>query len=550
MLRGKKNKPDTGSTVSKPAAATVQPKLSVGAVNDPLETEADAVANKVMSMPETKIVQRKCDHCEEEEKLQRKPLASFVQRKESSSGMIASSEVSNTINTLKGSGTNMDPHTQSFMENRFGSDFSDVKIHTGNEAIQMNRELNAKAFTTGSDIYFNEGRYQPGTSDGKQLLAHELTHTIQQENTQSKKSIQKKNDSDCPAKYSKASNFKDLVKLVAEAEKELISCGYTTIEERVHIIRGLYYGTTWSMDYDVEKSPVRNLAFNVPYTGSTEPDDPRKCLDCSLIDALKKSAEVTDGKRSFDFGHAIIGMDARRSVVARNINIPTQGGTGLDIVTWLGDLGGGAGMLSIRRMTDPTRRVKTVFTGSDFGGAVNLEGDIGGFLLARDTTSSSISNLDFTGKTYLWETLDNYLDPAAKGSDWNNRCQLFLAMLGGTFTGTTLTNRSTLETSLAGKIRDFGLWYMINRLRQTGTFSKKTATDASKHLVGASSEVTKVFLDIMTSCATGAITTLKPVSDPAPTAPGNALSEVEGFFSTKEKAEDLYDSAKKWWDKL
>jgi Domain of unknown function (DUF4157) len=159
-------------------------------VNDPLEHEADAMADKVMRMQEVPSVaatgaggiQRKCDGCaeEEEEKVQRKPLASFIQRKESSAGTVASDAVSNQINTSKGSGSNMDSHIQSFMQSRFGADFGDVKIHTGGEAIQMNRELNAKAFTVGNDIYFNEGQYNPGSGEGKHLLAHELTHTIQQ----------------------------------------------------------------------------------------------------------------------------------------------------------------------------------------------------------------------------------------------------------------------------------------------------------------------------------------------------------------------------------
>lgn len=66
------------------------------------------------------------------------------------------------------------------MESRFGTDFSDVKIHTGSEAVQMSSELNAQAFAVGNDIYFNEGKYNPNSDSGKHLLAHELTHTVQQ----------------------------------------------------------------------------------------------------------------------------------------------------------------------------------------------------------------------------------------------------------------------------------------------------------------------------------------------------------------------------------
>ncbi len=157
-----------------------QAKLTVGSANDPLEHEADAVADRVMRMPEQSFVQRKCASCEEEDKVQRKSLTSFIQKTGIQGGFAASDAISNKINASKGGGSSMDSHTQSFMQNRFGADFSDVKIHTGGDAIQMNRDLNAKAFTVGNDIYFNEGRYSPNSDSGKHLLAHELTHTVQQ----------------------------------------------------------------------------------------------------------------------------------------------------------------------------------------------------------------------------------------------------------------------------------------------------------------------------------------------------------------------------------
>ncbi len=70
------------------------------------------------------------------------------------------------------------------MERRFGVDFRGVRVHTDSNAVQMNKELNAQAFTYGRDIYFGAGRYNPGTSTGKRLLAHELTHVVQQNKTQ------------------------------------------------------------------------------------------------------------------------------------------------------------------------------------------------------------------------------------------------------------------------------------------------------------------------------------------------------------------------------
>jgi len=66
------------------------------------------------------------------------------------------------------------------MEPRFGTDFSSVRIHSGGDAVSMNKELHAQAFAHGSDIYFNAGKYNPTSNEGKRLLAHELTHVVQQ----------------------------------------------------------------------------------------------------------------------------------------------------------------------------------------------------------------------------------------------------------------------------------------------------------------------------------------------------------------------------------
>lgn len=164
----------------------IQTKLTVGAPDDPFEKEADAVAEKVMRMPQDNFVQRKCHHCDEEEKkqLQRKPVfSSFLQTHSNSNGTpVVGNAVSSKIESSRGRGTNMDASTLSFMSSRFGAGFESVRIHTDSEAVQMNRELNAHAFTVGNDIYFNEGQYQPGSDTGKNLLAHELTHTLQQAN--------------------------------------------------------------------------------------------------------------------------------------------------------------------------------------------------------------------------------------------------------------------------------------------------------------------------------------------------------------------------------
>jgi len=172
----------------------IQLKLSVGAANDPLEYEADAMADKVMRMPGTSLVQRKasCASDYDDEHVHLKPLVNqitpFIQAKGDGSGVVSGS-VSNKIKSSIGGGSTMDTGTRSFMENRFGTDFGDVKIHNNAESEQLNRSLNAKAFTVSNNIYFNGGQYQPETDSGKHLLAHELTHVVQQSSSVQKQAL-------------------------------------------------------------------------------------------------------------------------------------------------------------------------------------------------------------------------------------------------------------------------------------------------------------------------------------------------------------------------
>lgn len=101
--------------------------------------------------------------------------------------------ISDQLKESKGSGSQMNPILSQEMSDKFGADFSDVRIHTNSRAVQMNNELGAKAFAHGQDIYFNEGRYKPESSEGKHLLAHELTH-VQQQSGLTGQVIQKKPD--------------------------------------------------------------------------------------------------------------------------------------------------------------------------------------------------------------------------------------------------------------------------------------------------------------------------------------------------------------------
>ncbi|HBB30832.1 MAG TPA: hypothetical protein DDZ80_21870 [Cyanobacteria bacterium UBA8803] len=174
------------------AASGIQTKLTVGAPGDPYEQEADRVAAQVMSMSDsspqvqrfeqeenpvqmwslvqsiTPLVQR-----QEDESVQ---MRSQLQRAFEPGGNEASLDLESRLNASKGRGSSLAPSVRAFMEPRFGADFSAVRVHTGAEAVQMNRELGAQAFTHGSDVYFGALK-SPGNNE---LTAHELTHVVQQ----------------------------------------------------------------------------------------------------------------------------------------------------------------------------------------------------------------------------------------------------------------------------------------------------------------------------------------------------------------------------------
>lgn len=157
-----------------PGRKVIQPKLSVNTPGDRYELEADAIAEKVMRMKDDN------PQAGESQELVASPL---IQAKGDADNSV-SPVIYDKIKASQGSGTTLDSNTQSFMSSRFGFDFSNVKIHTDNEAAWLNQEINARAFTLGNDIFFNAGQYGSGSESGKQLLAHELVHTLQQGNNE------------------------------------------------------------------------------------------------------------------------------------------------------------------------------------------------------------------------------------------------------------------------------------------------------------------------------------------------------------------------------
>ncbi len=170
-------------------------KLAVGAVNDPLEVEADSMAERVVSgmaragpvsKGGTQTLRRKCScggsgHGAGEGECEscRQKREGGLNRK--AAGPAAAEAPQIVHDVLRSPGHPLDSGMRSLMRPRFGFDFSGVRVHTGAHAAESARAVNALAYTVGRDVVFGDGQYRPNTADGRRLLAHELAHVVQQD---------------------------------------------------------------------------------------------------------------------------------------------------------------------------------------------------------------------------------------------------------------------------------------------------------------------------------------------------------------------------------
>lgn len=166
---------------AKPLAAQIIPLLQRQTEEEeepvqakPLQRQVDKEEEKLQMQP-----------MEEKESLQRQPLEEEEEemlqgRAADGGGLQVSNRVHSQIDSLRGGGRPLPESSRAFFEPRFGVDFSNVRVHTDAQAAGIARSINARAFTVGKDVAFGGGQYSPETIEGKKLLAHELTHTLQQ----------------------------------------------------------------------------------------------------------------------------------------------------------------------------------------------------------------------------------------------------------------------------------------------------------------------------------------------------------------------------------
>lgn len=172
-------------------AGVIQPQLRTSDHSHPYEQEADRLAEQVMrtslneedvlsvsSLNEEKV-SRKCHSCQDEEERKIKISRKLSSPTTDINGFDMSQDTVKDIDSMRGRGSPLDSSTLEVMGSRFGFDFSNVRVHTDESAARSANTLNARAYTIDNNIMFGEGQYAPSTTQGRKLLAHELTHVIQ-----------------------------------------------------------------------------------------------------------------------------------------------------------------------------------------------------------------------------------------------------------------------------------------------------------------------------------------------------------------------------------
>ncbi len=171
----------------------LQTKLVVNSPGDIYEQEAERVAEQVVRTPELRVQRActcggSCDGCRKKKQVRTLQMKSDA----ASSGHIGAPASVNEV--LRSPGQPLDSATRAFMEPRFGSDFSQVRVHSDQHASQSASEIHARAYTVGQNIVFADNHFSPASAEGQRLLAHELTHVVQQNHRES--AIQRDPDAD------------------------------------------------------------------------------------------------------------------------------------------------------------------------------------------------------------------------------------------------------------------------------------------------------------------------------------------------------------------
>jgi hypothetical protein len=296
-----------------PRRQPIQPKLTIGAPGDKYEQEADRVASQVVQQihaPQTNaplqrdaldanklqmrpILQR---NTPEEDELQMRPTIEAV------SGGAASESLESAISQARGSGQSLDPNLQQQMGQAMGADFSGVNIHTDSQSDQLNRSIQAKAFTTGQDIFFRQGSYQPGSRDGQELIAHELTHVVQQNGEGIQRQSDLKKEDGLQRKFA-TNEEKEGSRFISESQehiqREWLDTETPNLKQWDHLRKGVrwYYNeTNGLMHFKIEDlAAIPNIKARIAVTNAANQEFTyQQWIDAGWVEKEGEVLEVSE----------------------------------------------------------------------------------------------------------------------------------------------------------------------------------------------------------------------------------------------------------------
>lgn len=467
-------------------ALGLQAKRVVGAVDDPAEREADRMAESVINPAggaDALAIRRRAVL----------PDSGVAETPASVDAVLARG------------GSPLEAGLRGDMERRFGHDFSQVRVHTDAAADRSARELHAHAYTAGRHIVFAAGRYAPQGAAGRRLLAHELTHVVQQGEggallqrqlyrpfrpaAGADELVGRRNRFRCsPSSKIRAQNFQSYQSLLKCAELRM----GRGPREMLAVFRQLYYGKPWSNSTASQWDQV------IPC--SPDIGDPRLRLGNALFDSLKASQSVG----GVDFGHVFAGLEAmtcpsarvtpkvssragwmKRTAggAAKVVGLTTVMTANEDFATWAGDLGSAVAAWGACRVLGPEAKNHEECGRTEIPGPLSryldglassddLEGDIDPFVLRAQISlipcgGSRLKTLTLGSRPISDVFRDYYQDDPSRwpGGARAGHAICFLKTLGGVFDGGgRLTNEKYVIDSMVPSIFSFAVAYYTNMI--------------------------------------------------------------------------------------
>jgi hypothetical protein len=361
----------------------VQHKLEIGAVDDPLEHDADAAAERVMRRPDQTAT----------------TLADDAGKPSATSAPPIVHDV------LSDPGRPLDAATRAFFEPRFGRDFSGVRIHTDARAAESAQALGALGYSHGQEIVFGPGQYAPAAPGGRRLLAHELAHVTQRQSQPDSLDLAPvRRQVSGPASFTGAgSDFDSYLINFQALEIAAIADGYS-FRDRITAFRKLYYDSASAVK-TYEGAVIGGGVWNVLIPGAAATKFPPRWSGPGLKDAadyLRKHQKLTINGKPLDIGHFLVGVDAAKhptgiELAAGMVKMRSN----VEAATFIGDLGSVVteyihGSTATFRDTAMERSpvLDSYFDGSHaMAGAEDMAGNADAYAMSLDSSKILAENL-------------------------------------------------------------------------------------------------------------------------------------------------------------